>query len=251
MFRGISILLSLITAMATPIAIASTDNAKEQIKGALKEASKARKLKSSNSIVMFSPTGDSVVVNGDNPRWVMKGQLFDMWQNKKIASVSELESAEIVMPVNKMNIANKKLFDATINLDKEKELIVFIDPFVDSSKRVVSIIKKFVLDYQVRFIFTAVQEPESNETTNSHIEKLFSFACQVEGLSSSETLDLIIMDKITFDNEKVCGKEKIVASYGLSQFLQIKTSPTLVASNEIYIEGMPKSLMTWLSENMK
>ncbi|GAM71764.1 hypothetical protein JCM19236_6347 [Vibrio sp. JCM 19236] len=48
-----------------------------------------------------------------------------------------------------------------------------------------------------------------------------------------------------------CDQARAMNSYGLSAFLQISESPTLVAPNAELSVGMPKQVMNWLAQNSK
>lgn len=78
-----------LTLIASPAL--ATNGAQEQLKASLTQASKAEKLPNANSVVVFG--GSESVVLTDNPRWVIKGQLYDMWQNTEINSKSQLHDA--------------------------------------------------------------------------------------------------------------------------------------------------------------
>lgn len=215
--------------------------ANEQIKGALEKASKARKLLQSNSVIFFSPTGETVLIS-DNPRWVVKGKLYDMWQNKEVNSVEQLSEVEKTIPLSKMKVGNRNVFDLNIHEGKDKTLTVFLDPFEKSSANVLSVLNRYVTDYQIRIIFTAVNP--------NHAQGLIDFYCATKSKSSTEILAMITGQKTNYSGNS-CDNQDAINSYSFSQFLGIKQSPTLIASNDIFYAGMPKSLMTWLNENME
>jgi hypothetical protein len=66
--------------------------------------------------------------------------------------------------------------------------------------------------------------------------------------SSEKVIEAIIKHKFP-TQAGTCGQQHMMKTYGLSQFLHISVSPTLIAPNEVYHEGMPDKLMTWLEEN--
>jgi hypothetical protein len=105
---------------------------------------------------------------------------------------------------------------------------------------VASILTKYAKDYQLRFIFTAMSE--------KHFSKLSSFSCTVKYGDSTDVMTSIINQRFDFTH-KECEQEQVMSSYGLSQFLHISKSPTLIAPNTVYSEGMPAKLMSWLADN--
>lgn len=211
----------------------------EQIQDSMSRASKARKLPKSNVIVIFGDNGEALGVM-DNPRWVFKGKLFDMWDNEEIHSKPELSKAEKRIPLDKIKVNSTNVLDAIVNPEKPEKVTVFLDPFEANSSQVTSILTKYAKDYQLRFIFTA--------TSESHFSQLNSFSCTVKYGDSSDVMNAIINQRFT-DAEKACEPERVMSSYGLSRFLHISESPTLIAPNTVYIEGMPPKLMSWLTDN--
>lgn len=225
--------------MSASFSAFSGDSPKEQIKASIELASQVKALPKARSMVIFSRSGESVVLT-DNPRWVVKGTLFDMWQNKEIHSVSQLKGAEKIIPLSSLRVNTTDVLDMVIRQDKRQTLTVFLDPFAANTPSVVSILTQYAKDYQLRFIFTALSQ--------SSIEKLGGFSC---ALSKGNTDDLLNQLR-TQDFPKTsshCLQKTMMNSYGLSQFLHISTSPTLIAPNDVFSEGMPTQLMHWLSEN--
>ncbi|GAD89949.1 hypothetical protein VHA01S_030_00240 [Vibrio halioticoli NBRC 102217] len=217
----------------------ANETASEQIKAAVKVASKPKKLLHSNAVVLFANSGESVVVS-DNPRWVIKGQLFDMWSNVEVNGTAQLEALERKLPLDKLNVNTKDVFDFIVNPSKSQTVTIFIDPFEENTSHVVSVLSKYATDYRLRFILTAVEA--------SHINPFIALQCAHQKVNDAVILDQLITQNFS-DAKASCDQTKAMNSYGLSAFLQIKTSPTLVAPNSELSVGMPSQLMTWLAKN--
>jgi hypothetical protein len=108
-------------------------------------------------MVTFSNQGEALVI-ADNPRWVVKGRLFDMWQNEEIRSEDTLKVAEARIPLSKIQVNTSDILDVVVNQEKSKTLTVFLDPFLDNSSSIVSILTSYATDYRLRFIITAMSE---------------------------------------------------------------------------------------------
>ncbi|NAX38053.1 hypothetical protein CAG54_11150 [Vibrio sp. V27_P1S3P104] len=234
-FKLISLTLWLITIFASP---AYANTAEDQIKEALKKTSKAEKLPDAKSVVIF---GDSeAVVLTDNPRWVIKGQLYDMWQNKKINGTSELKHAAKKIPINKIKVNTKDIIDIRVHPEKIDVLTVFIDPFMDQSANQMYLLNKYANDVQIRYIFTAMSQ--------ENISRFFDFACETKGKTVNKTVQMVTKSQFK-SNTGDCRKTEAMNSFGLTQFLRINTSPTLIAPNDIYHIGMPSNLVQWINGN--
>lgn len=236
-FTSTFVLLLSLNAMVTPSTFAS-DGAEAQVKKALSKASKAERLPNAASIVVFGQ-GEAVVLT-DNPRWVVKGKLYDMWQNTEVEGPLSLQKAAKKIPINTIKVNTHDLIDARVRPEKESVLTVFLDPFEASSPEVVHLLNTYATDYQVRYIYTAMSQ--------DNIEPFFDFACQSQAVTADAVSRIVINQE--FIKEKVpCRKKEAMNSFGLTQFLQIKQSPVLIAPNDNYHVGLPAKLMDWLKEN--
>ncbi|WP_028865102.1 hypothetical protein [Psychromonas aquimarina] len=214
----------------------------EQIfKEVSKRADKARTLPKAQSVVLFGNDNEAVVIL-DNPRWVVKGQLFDMFQNKPIANTKELLIAEKTIPLNQLKIDTVNVLSFTLNSQKSKELIIFIDPFLADSANTVNVIETASKHYRVRFILTPF--------TQTSVEQLFKFSCLVKRESAKQILQRIKYKKFG-TGETFCDQDLVSKSYGLAGFLKLTNSPTLIASNDIASDGMPVSIVAFLAKNME
>lgn len=212
--------------------------AQAQVKEALTFASKAERLPNAKSIVVFGQK-ESVVLT-DNARWVVKGQLYDMWQNREINDDAALREAAKVMPINSLTTNTTDVIDARVRPEKELIVTVFLDPFDSSSANVVKVLNNYASQYQIRYIYTVMSQ--------GNIEPFFYFACQSKELSAEEISNIILEKRFT-QTDKSCPQKRTMNSFGLTQFLHINQSPVLIAPNDVYHVGLPAKLMEWLRVN--
>lgn len=221
----------------SPLALAQS-GAEAQVKKALEKASKAEQLPQSAAVVVFGE-GEAVVL-ADNPRWVVKGQLYDMWQNKEINGPLALRDAAKRIPINKIKVNTKDVIDARVRPEKGLIVTVFLDPFMGNSSEVVRVLNTYATDYQVRYIYTAMSQ--------ANIQPFFSFACQGRVMAARDISQMII-DKSFIETTENCRQTEAMNSFGLTQFLHINQSPTIIAPNDVYHIGLPTALMKWLKDN--
>ncbi|NOI31840.1 hypothetical protein [Vibrio coralliilyticus] len=231
----LTLLLSL-NLVVTP-SLADT-SAQRQVQNALKVASKAERLPKARSVVVFGQS-EAVVIT-DNTRWVVKGQLYDMWQNVEVDNALELASAAKLLPINTLKTNTTDLVDARMRPEKELIVTVFLDPFEKKSANVVKLLNTYAKKYQVRYIYTAMSQ--------KHIEPFFFFACEING-KSAESISQLIQEQRFERTDKSCSQTHAMNSFGLTQFLHINQSPVLIAPNDVYHVGLPPKLMEWLKEN--
>jgi len=215
---------------------------KQVIQEIAKNAEKAIKLPNGKAVVLFDKGDGGVIVITDNPRWVVKGELYDMFQNKEIKNTHELNVASSKIPFKKLNVDTTNLLSFTANKSKEKTLIVFIDPFDANAYKNIEVINFTTKAYRVRYILT----PFSQES----VQKLMNFSCYVYKESVARLITRIETKKYG-QTQDVCHQDLVSKSYGLSAFLMLKKSPTLIASNDVVSFGMPKSMIAFLAKNME
>lgn len=237
------IVLSSVFGFGSASAFASPETPQQMINEMQANATKPEYLPKGRSVIIFGKQSNDALVVSDNPRWVVKGELYDMWQNKKIANLSELHEASEILPLNSIKADVNNVLSVTANSEKDLELTVFLDPFKATTPKDVETLLKYASAYQLKFVlFTKNKSKEE-------VKRLFTLACDIRGQSVNKQLAIIMNQESKID-EVACDQEKVVGSYGLTSILGINRSPTLVASSYRYSEGLPERLTTWLVENM-
>lgn len=223
-----------------PAQFSYAGDVKAAIKEAVMKSGQAMNMPYSGAIVVFNEP-DSIVIT-DNPRYVIKGRIFDMWQNVEIKNKAELEQSTRVIPLQKIKVNTTELLDVRANQEKSDELTIFLDPFEPSSAQTVALLTKYVKEFQLRFIFTSMSQ--------ANVDRMFDFACDIESKSSADVLSMIASDTVNPPKtQRKCTQTAVMNSFGLTHFLRLKTSPTLIAPNGTVSAKLPPNLMSWLAEN--
>jgi thiol:disulfide interchange protein DsbC len=238
------IVLSSVLSLGSASVLASPETPQQMINEMHANATKPEYLPKGRSVIIFGKQSNEALVVSDNPRWVVKGELFDMWQNKKIANLSELHEASEILPLNTIKVDIDNVLSVTANSEKDLELTVFLDPFKSTTPKDVETLLKYASAYQLKFILF------TKNKSKTEVKRLFTLACNLRGQSVNKQL-AIIMNQESKVDEVACEQEKVVGSYGLTSILGIDRSPTLISSSYRYSEGLPERLTTWLMENMK
>lgn len=218
---------------------AELSKAEKQVKNALDKAQSVRLLPNSKSMIAFGTNGEAIVI-ADNPRWVVKGTLYDMWSKKEVRSISTLSATEKRIPLDTIKVDSTNILDVVVNPEKSLKVTIFLDPFAENSSEITHILTKYASDYQLRFILTA--------HTEENLKKLSSFNCILPKLEAEQVIKHIIDGTIPVRNQS-CMSDKLVNGFALARFVGIKQSPTLIAPNEVYNVGLPPKLMSWIAEN--
>lgn len=206
----------------------------------LEQAKKVRKLPNSNNIVAFSGLGEVVVVDGNNPRWVVKGELYDMWANKRVNSNEELERQSSLIPLSKMAIDTNKILDVTVNKEKKQVITIFVQPFESKSIEAINLLLKYASRYQLRFIITPTDQDSMIELAKS--------GCWIMDSDGRDVLDSMVIGEMPVSSSS-CSLDRLTKSFALSQFLMIQRYPVVIAPNGSYSTGVPENLMSWLEQN--
>lgn len=231
--------------IASLVSSSVSASAIDEIQQSIATASKAEAVPDSRSVVVFSSSGEAVFIT-DNPRFVVKGTVYDMWANEAVSSRAELKQASKTMPLDKIKLDKSNLFELVLNPTKSKTLTVFIDPFDQKAANQIDIITKYASAYRVKFIFTTLQANEAS------IAQLLKLGCVVQDEQPGNVVNALLTDKHRIlDSQSFCLKESVVKTFAFGQFLNIHTLPTLIASNSVYSADMPQPFVAWLAKNME
>ncbi|MEZ9922395.1 hypothetical protein AB4342_19985, partial [Vibrio breoganii] len=86
-----------------------------------------------------------------------------------VKSEAQLALLERKLPLDKINVNTKDVFDFVVNPSKSQTVTIFIDPFHADTPNVVSVLSKYATDYRLRFILTAI-EP-------THVQPFLELQC--------------------------------------------------------------------------
>lgn len=238
------LVVSAVLTMTSFFVSSSTQNdVADQIKQSIAAAGKAVKVPNSKSIVVFEHSGQAVLIS-DNPRYVVKGQLFDMWNNEQVENSGQLNASSKIIPLGKLPIDYSQIFKLTTYPKADKTLTVFINPFDEQASNQIEIISKYASSYQIDWIFMSTQG------TKVEVEQLLRLACVVLNEQPGDVIKMFIQNNISIPNQ-FCQKESVVKTFAFARFLNIHTLPTLIASNDVVSQGMPNSFISWLANNME
>lgn len=241
--RRFTLAIGSILAMTSFFVSSSTSDVSSQIKQSIAAAGKAVKVPNSNAVVVFEHSGQVVLIT-DNPRYVVKGQLFDMWENTKLENSGELKASSLTIPLDRLPLDDSQIFKMTTNKDNDKKLTVFINPFDKASRKQIELIIKYANSYQIDWVFVSV------EGTKEDVDHLLKLSCIVSNEQPDDILEMFIQNNISIPN-KHCQKESVIKTFAFTRFLNITTLPTFVASNNVASQGMPPKLISWLANNME
>ena len=213
-----------------------------ELQSAMKKASQAVSIPGARSIAMFE-RGDAIVIT-DNPRYVVKGQLYDMWANQPIKDSIELNESSKVIPLGNLSLNTDNLFVMNLHANKAKTLTVFIDPMESDTAEQLNILNTYASEYHIKVIFTTLRADQET------ISQLLRFACVVQKEQPQGVMAALVQNR-AFQSQTFCNQESVIKTFAYTQFLNIKKLPTLIASNDVYSEAMPVPLIGWLATNME
>ena len=231
---------TLVGLMILPLLVAKSVNAIE-VNQATIDAVKNTKI----DIVKLPITGmNAMDSNGqimfvsDNGRFVITGQIIDIWQKKTLDTMSEMAEVSGKIPMGGFNLDLDALNTVTIG-NGDKEVIVFIDP---QSEHCHTLIKQ-AMDLGSTYTFKLIVVPAMGEESNRLSKKLF---CSVNRKSNIKAILDNSIDELEVHSD--CDTKQYDKTLVLAQVIGIKGVPYLIAPDGRFFQGLPKNLNNWLEE---
>lgn len=174
----------------------------------------------------------------DNGRFVISGQLIDIWQKKSLDTLGEMAEVSKKIPMGGFNLDLNALNTVTIG-QGEKEVVVFIDPQSSHCHTLITQAQKLISAYT----FTLIVVPALGDESNRLAKKLF---CSVDRQNNVAAILDSSIDAL--DVKDKCDTKKYDETLVFAQILGIKGVPYLIAPDGRFFQGVPENLSTWLEE---
>ncbi len=197
----------------------------------------------SKSIVSFSTKNNEQVVILDNPRYVVKGKLYDMWTKEQISNKPQLIKSKNTYPISKLKIDMTTLFGTKINSNTNSDYLLFYNPFdvknIEFIKNNLSILN----DKNIHVVFSIPSI--ANGLNDSLVKKFYGLSCSDYAVKTFDGLLNIKQNKL---EEKPCG-EQLYKTVGMLNFMKINTLPMLVSNKNDTYYIASESLDLWFKKN--
>ncbi|EHA1082424.1 hypothetical protein I8Y06_003300 [Photobacterium damselae] len=196
----------------------------------------------SRSIVSFSDNEQVVIL--DNPRYVVKGQLYDMWTKEKLSTKNDIHNSIDKYPLSLLKINSQELVETTLsNGGSAIDLTLFINPFDQKNLKFIEQYKHSLSDKSLRVVFTlpSIQ----NGLTDKYVKQYYSLTCNKPSIKSISDIEILIKNKPI---NKPCT-DLAYKTVGLLQFLNINNPPLLVSNKTEKAFNYSVPMDKWLKNN--
>lgn len=189
---------------------------------------KGMKAISSNGEIMFI---------SDDGRFVIKGELYDMWYRSRHTTMDEIRRLDDRIDVGRIGIDYSELVTTTIGQGRS-EVLVFVDPLCGYCHQVIESALNLVNDYTFRVIFTGILGQPSLALTAR-------IAC---AKNTSEVIPAFLTrDLANISVKPSCDRDPVIQTETMAKVLNIRTVPTIIAADGRVSKTVPRDLGVWLS----
>ena len=182
-------------------------------------------------------TNNKTYIVSDNGRYVLKGEMFDLWSGKGIKTIEDISIMNSI-PVSKLKQALPSL--AKYSFGKgEKEIYIFVDPNCPYCKQLIDDIK-FVDDYK----FTLIILPILGDKSTTSSTALWCAKDQKKALASL----LNFGGYLNLEQNKNCNTDPLKKSLITAQVFGIDRVPYIIRWDGQVRQGVPQDLAQYLGE---
>lgn len=177
-----------------------------------------------------------IVYISDNGRFVISGQIYDLWSKKPLSSMSEMRDVserlhlkEMGMDVNKLN---------TISLGHgPKDVVLFVDPRCSVCHKLIGEAKSLAEAYTFKIVVIPALGDESNRLAKAlHCAK-----------DKTNALDALLNNSLgTLPSKAPCDPAQYDQTLLTAHLIGIQGVPFVVAPDGRVSNGRPNNLKSWL-----
>ena len=208
------------------------------------EMPKASKIVNLNVSSLRAVSGDDgpILYVADNGRFVISGRLIDVWQQRELKTMEEIENAVSRVQLDAMGYEKGQFSSMTVG-NGEKRVVMFIDPNCGWCHRVVQeIMESDDLRNEFKFVFHAV--PVLGSVSQPLAKKLW---CSVA--TEEEKVNAYLEGKDAIDNlpaKADCDTDSHDRTIFLSKLIGVQAVPFLIAPDGRSHQGKPADLRAFL-----
>lgn len=194
----------------------------------------------SNQINMVEASGQVFFVT-QNGRYVIKGDLYDMWSGGAlVSSVAELNASSSKIDLDKIGIKMDDLFNLQYG-NGPKTVTMFVSPGCGYCKKTLQ--EMISSDLAEKYTFNIIPLPFLGQKSQDSVKRLAAAALN----NPADALNALVNDDYSSLAQKDGGDvEGIKRAMITAQILGINQVPVLLADNGTMLVGAPQNLTNWL-----
>lgn len=199
------------------------------------------KLDFDDAHAVHSDNGQILFMSG-NGRFVLVGDLIDVWQKKELKTIEEIADATSRIPVEDLGLTPEGMNTLTLGTGP-KVVSAFVDPHCGWCHRLITEVKddaQLLKDFTVNFYVVPALGAASNEVAK-HL-----YCAKADG---KQKLEAFIggPDKIkALPRDEACNTQGYDQTLMTAQLLGVKGVPFVIAPDGRSVEGKPRSLRNFL-----
>lgn len=177
-----------------------------------------------------------VVFMSDNGRFVIKGELYDLWTRQRVTDFQAMQRLSQRLDLKKMKLDIEALNTVTMGSDANA-VVIFINPHCPDCKALIQAAKPLTNAYRFHWVLL----PDSDPKTVKQIQNI------VGAVSPEQALAAVV------DNSQAAlptvspgDPQKTALTQLTAQLMSIDKFPFLIAPDGRVHRGAPKNLKTWL-----
>ena len=211
---------------------------------------KAKKVSPINSVVNLPITGvkaiesndGSMMFLADNGRYAFVGQIIDVWQQKELTTMKEIQESATTLPVKALGLKPNGL--NALQMGKgEQHVSIFVDPQCGWCHKLIEEVQKDE-DLLNRFVFDLYVVPALGDQSNVMAKRLFCSSA-----SNEEKLKAFMSGPEALMNLPVkekCQPDGYDQTLVIAQMLGVQGVPYVIASDGRYVAGKPQNIRSFL-----
>ncbi|MFZ6765069.1 DsbC family protein [Pseudoroseomonas sp. WGS1072] len=178
-----------------------------------------------------------------NGRWVLRGNIYDLWQGRELDNLADLRSAAQTVSLSGLGVVWNDL-RPTVMGEGERETVVFIDPHCPYCQQLMSQINALVEADPRAYKFVILAVPLLGDRSARTVRNL--------GCASDQGAARAAMISHRYEPELAevpnCDLGPMQKRFVLARLIGLEGVPYLIRSDGRPQAGLPPNLALWLSQ---
>lgn len=199
-----------------------------------------------DSVIPLPATGMQAIQNNGqivfvsaNGRFVIRGELTDVWQKKSLTNINAIKDAATHLHLRGMGLEPNDLNRVRIG-HGGKEVVVFVDPLCPHCHELMKKAETLGDKYTFQFIVIPALGDESAK-----------LAPAISCTDEKKALSALINNQLASVTQEHCDQQRYKRTLLIGTLLNVQGVPFIVAPDGRFSQGTPQNLETWLIDGQE